>query len=81
MKDLSIETYHNIANIGNWANSLKSVKKWHEILKALLKPLGQADYVYNIAFQHDKNNVYHEAISFSGFLGFSSVLIGHFQHV
>ncbi|WP_026953600.1 CHAT domain-containing protein [Algoriphagus vanfongensis] len=62
VKDLSIETYHNIANTGDWTNSLKTAKNWYEVLEAHLKPLDQADYVYDIAFLHDKNNEYHEAI-------------------
>nr|WP_170857165.1 CHAT domain-containing protein [Algoriphagus locisalis] len=62
VKDLSIETYHNLANTGDWANSLKTAKKWYEVLEAHLKPLDQADFVYDIAFLHDKNNEYHEAI-------------------
>lgn len=62
VKELTVEAYHNFANTGDWINSLKKAEEGYDLLEAYLKPIDNADFVYDIAYLHDKNKEFHEAI-------------------
>ncbi|WP_158860392.1 CHAT domain-containing protein [Lunatibacter salilacus] len=63
LKDVFTNTYHNIANTGDWENSLKKALEGYQLLETHLKARDKADFVYDIAYLYDKNREFHQAIN------------------
>ncbi|MCE7054698.1 CHAT domain-containing protein [Algoriphagus sp. AGSA1] len=62
LKELFTEAYHDYANSGDWASSLQQALEGYQLIASQIGTADKADFVYDIAYLHDKNKDYHEAI-------------------